>query len=89
MDNLSDEAIAEALRLAGDADCPIEQVHWHFQQGMFWGKCLYALARTIDQRNKLVEALEKLACLGNGDTYGNSIGNQIAIDALTQIRSGQ
>lgn len=32
---------------------------------------------------KLKDALEKLACLGNGDTHGNSTGNCIAIDALT------
>lgn len=32
-----------------------------------------------------VEALEKLARLGNGDRHGNSIGNCIAIDALKQI----
>jgi len=30
----------------------------------------------------LVEALQKLARLGNGDSFGNSIGNDIAIDAL-------
>ena len=30
----------------------------------------------------LVEALEKLAKLGNGDQYGNSNGNVIAQDAL-------
>ena len=33
-----------------------------------------------------IDALEKLACLGNGDTYGNSIGNFIAINALTKIK---
>ena len=27
-------------------------------------------------------ALEKIACIGNGDTHGNSIGNCLAIDAL-------
>ena len=26
--------------------------------------------------------LEKIACIGNGDTHGNSIGNCLAIDAL-------
>lgn len=31
------------------------------------------------------EALRKLACLGNGDAYGNSTGNQIAIDALKAL----
>lgn len=34
----------------------------------------------------LVEALEKLARLGNGDRYGNSIGNEIAQDALAKYR---
>lgn len=32
------------------------------------------------------EALEKLAKLGNGDNYGNSIGNDIAIDALRKAQ---
>ena len=27
-------------------------------------------------------ALEKIACIGNGDTHGNSVGNCLAIDAL-------
>ncbi len=31
-------------------------------------------------------ALEKLARLGNGDTYGNSIGNVIAQAATTAIK---
>jgi hypothetical protein len=30
----------------------------------------------------LLEALKKLACLGNGDKYGNSDGNCIAIEAI-------
>jgi hypothetical protein len=31
---------------------------------------------------RLRKVLHQLACLGNGDTYGNSIGNEIAIRAL-------
>lgn len=34
------------------------------------------------QVNTLREVLEQLAKLGNGDKYGNSIGNTIAINAL-------
>ena len=34
------------------------------------------------------EALEKLAKLGNEPHYGNSIGNQIAIDALRKVGAG-
>ena len=32
------------------------------------------------------ESLEKLAKLGNGDIYGNSIGNDIAIEALRKAQ---
>ena len=35
---------------------------------------------------KAEEALERLAKLGNGDSYGNSDGNMIARAALTEIR---
>ena len=42
---------------------------------------------TKDKALKLaLRALERLACLGNGVVRGNSIGNQIAIDALTAIK---
>jgi hypothetical protein len=36
------------------------------------------------QRDELLAALEKLARLGNEPHYGNSIGNQIARDALSK-----
>ena len=36
------------------------------------------------QVNCLREVLEQLAKLGNGDKYGNSIGNTIAINALAK-----
>ena len=35
---------------------------------------------------ELVGALEKLARLGNEPYYGNSLGNQIAIDALAKYK---
>jgi hypothetical protein len=35
-----------------------------------------------EQYDRMRDALEKLACLGNGDKWGNSIGNRIAQDAL-------
>ena len=42
-----------------------------------------ALLRSQQAKIKrMAEALRKLACLGNGDKPGNSIGNDIAIDAL-------
>jgi len=37
---------------------------------------------------KLREVLEKLARLGNGDQYGNSIGNEIARAALENTNEG-
>lgn len=39
-------------------------------------------ARLIAAVPDLLEALEKLAKLGNEPYYGNSIGNEIALDAL-------
>lgn len=32
---------------------------------------------------QLRDALEKIACIGNGNTHGNSVGNCLAIEALT------
>lgn len=45
---------------------------------------------TKDEALKMaLEALEKLAKLGNGDTYGNSIGNVIAQDAITAVKEAK
>ena len=38
---------------------------------------------------ELVEALEKLARLGNGDQYGNSDGNMIARNALSKYKGAK
>jgi len=35
----------------------------------------------------LIEALEALAKLGNGDIYGNSLGNRIAQGALSTFKN--
>jgi len=37
------------------------------------------------QREELLVALNKLARLGNGDEYGNSIGNRIAQDVIARV----
>lgn len=42
------------------------------------------LNRVIAERDDYRAALEKLACLGNGNAHGNSIGNDIAIAALAK-----
>ena len=41
------------------------------------------LAALAEQYEKLRKVLLRLACLGNGDQYGNSIGNCIAQEALS------
>lgn len=41
------------------------------------------------QLAELVEALEKLARLGNGDQYGNSDGNMIARAALSKYKGAK
>ncbi len=40
---------------------------------------------TEEKLETAIEALEKLGRLGNGDHYGNSDGNCIAIDCLNKI----
>ena len=42
-----------------------------------------------DVNAELVEALEKLARLGNGDQYGNSDGNMIARNALSKYKGAK
>jgi hypothetical protein len=42
------------------------------------------LRRLHEVNAELVEALDKLARLGNGDRYGNSIGNTIAQEAIAK-----
>lgn len=44
------------------------------------------IAELKRQQAVLVEALERLARLGNGDRYGNSEGNMIAIAALDAVK---
>ena len=42
-----------------------------------------ALAALAEQNERMRKVLLRLACLGNGDQYGNSIGNCIAQEALS------
>lgn len=71
----------KAQRLAADLNlnhtyCPEEVI-----------KEAAAELRRIDALNaELMEALERLARLGNGDQYGNSIGNDIAKAALAKAK---
>ena len=43
-------------------------------------------SEVVQERDAMKAALEKLACLGNGDSYGNSIGNCIAQEALKGLK---
>lgn len=47
------------------------------------------LRRLHEVNAELVEALDKLARLGNGDRYGNSIGNTIAQKAIAKATGEQ
>ena len=54
---------------------------------------LVDLAASLEREDKLIEllremeaVLEKLAKLGNGDRYGSSVGNNLALDALAKIK---
>lgn len=49
-----------------------------------WASERYEVEQLKAQVNCLREVLKQLAKLGNGDKYGNSIGNTIAINALAK-----
>ena len=40
----------------------------------------------MNQLQTVHDKLEKIACLGNGDTHGNSIGNTLAIECLEIVK---
>ena len=49
------------------------------------------LATVTAQRDELLATMRKLACLGNGDQYGNSEGNTIAQEAIAkcEVQNGK
>lgn len=53
------------------------------------GTKLFTRPMPAQDVTKLVDALEKLARLGNGDHYGNSDGNMIARDALSKYKGAK
>lgn len=55
---------------------------WKGRVHFSWDKEKELQAKNV----KLVEALEILSKLGNGDKVGNSIGNQIAAEALKEVK---
>ena len=70
---------SEALRLADILEFKITSIEC-------LEKAAAELRRLHEVNAELVEALEKLARLGNGDQYGNSIGNEIAQEALRKAQ---
>lgn len=54
-----------------------------------WSSEQESNARLIAAAPDLLEALEKLARLGNGDQYGNSEGNMIARAAIAKATGEQ
>lgn len=53
------------------------------------GTKLFTRPMPAESNAELVEALEKLARLGNGEHYGNSDGNMIARDALSKSKGAR
>ena len=48
-----------------------------------------AMIAGLEDVTELVEALEKLARLGNGEHYGNSDGNMLARTALSKYKGAK
>lgn len=59
-----------------------ESRKWAGAQAKLINKQEQQLAALAEQNEKMRKVLLRLACLGNGDQYGNSIGNCIAQEAL-------
>jgi len=71
----------EALRLADELqDTPFESTRY---------EAAAELRRLHEVNAELLAALDKLARLGNGDRYGNSIGNTIAQEAIAKATGKQ
>ncbi len=62
------------------------EADFNFEQYQDAGRLLCDLQEIAEQQAEAIRlkdaALEKIACIGNGDSHGNSIGNCLAIDAL-------
>lgn len=75
-DCMEDEIKRNPMLFGGSADCSLPGMQ----------KAAAELHRLDALNADLIATLEKLARLGNGDHYGNSLGNEIAIDALIRAR---
>ena len=63
---------------------PLSDEYTDWGKGLGFARCLREqLAALAEQNEKMRKVLLRLACLGNGDQYGNSIGNCIAQEALS------
>lgn len=40
----------------------------------------------MNKLQTVLDTLEKIACLGNGDKHGNSVGNVLAIEAIAIVK---
>jgi hypothetical protein len=65
----------EALRLAAELTTPYTEVN---------REAANELRRLHEVNEGLLKTMWQLACLGNGDNYGNSAGNTIAQVALNK-----
>ena len=83
------DALAEAIRDAAvkagivAADAPLIWPHLLMLCNDLASSESEQLAALAEQNAKMRKVLLRLACLGNGDQYGNSIGNCIAQEALS------
>ncbi len=72
----------KALWMADHLDLDARPVDWYRDAAA-------ELRRLHEVNAELLAALDKLARLGNGDRYGNSIGNTIAQEAIAKATGEQ
>jgi len=74
------DALGRAIQQTDDYDDVIHVARWFVQDAAA------ELRRLEEEIQQQLEALEKLARLGNGDQYGNSQGNMIARAAIAAAK---
>ena len=84
--SLSDRMLEAAKELKGKLDSTEQRLQRRMEDIQEQAKRYVTLESNCQavaaQNEALRSALHKLACLGNGDSFGNSVGNCIAQDAL-------
>lgn len=81
-------AMANTPNTIAEQRLPKDHIYWSASLGDVYAAVDREMVHRANEEF-LIETLEKLARLGNGDQYGNSDGNVIAQQALAKVRASK